>query len=58
LGAFSGAFSTEIASHGAGIYLVVPVPEPKSGTDSIIGTGILFGVLRRPARRKHCFGTY
>jgi alpha-galactosidase len=55
LGAFSGTFSPEIASHGAGIYLVAPVPEPKSGTDSVIGIGILFGVLRRPVRRNHSF---
>jgi hypothetical protein len=51
LGTFSGSFSPEIANHGVGMYLITPVPEPKSATDSFIGIGVLLGAVRRPRRR-------
>jgi alpha-galactosidase len=47
LGKFSGSFSPSIASHGAGLYLIAPVPEPPTTTDSVIGVGMLAVVLRR-----------
>jgi hypothetical protein len=56
LGTFSGTFSPEIASHGAGMYLIASLAEPKPATHSINGFGLLFSVLRRPPRRRHFFG--